>query len=216
MNVTIFGATGMVGIEVLHRCLDENRFQRVVSIGRSSTGEKHPKLREIEHADFTDYTALESELAETDICLYCLGVYQGQVSSEKFWEITCDYLTALLRAFEKAGPDITFCLFSAQGADPGEKSPILFAKVKGRAEFLFMESEIARKYIFRPGYIHPGRKESRSRVPAWVVVPVYKLFPCIGIDAADLAGVMVHVSLHGHDKAVLENKDIRALAHGAG
>jgi uncharacterized protein YbjT (DUF2867 family) len=215
MKATIFGATGMVGIEVLHHCLNETRFKQVVTIGRHVTGVTHPKLREIEHHDFTDYGTLKSELSETSVCFYCLGVYQGKVSTEKFWEITCTYFESLLEFFQEVGPGgTTFCLLSAQGADPREKSPFLFAKAKGRAEKKFMDAKIKKKYIFRPGYINPGRKVSKSRIPAWVVKPFYKLFPGIGIDAPMLAGVMVEVGLNGCLQVLFENTDIRKMGQG--
>lgn len=212
MNVTIFGATGMVGIEVLHQCLEHHQVGRVVTVGRNRTGVTHDKLIEVDHHDFTDYSPLEAHLSETAICLYCLGVYQGTVSTATFWEVTCTYLKALIEALERTNTDMTFCLSSAQGADPRERSPFLFAKAKGRAERVLLESRIQRKYAFRPGYIRPGRKTSKSRVPDWLVRPFYRLVPAIGIDAADLARVMVHVGVNGFDHAVLHNGEMRHLA----
>lgn len=209
MKSIIFGATGMVGIEVLHCCLQERQFQQVITIGRKKTNIDNPKLREIEHDNFLDFTSLEPEILQADICFYCLGVYQGMVSTDKFWEITCDYLAALIESIERCDNDITFCLFSAQGADPTERSRILFAKAKGRAEKQLLDSNISRKYIFRPGYINPGQKEAKSRIPFWLIKPFYKLFPFIGIDAPDLARVMVDVGLNGHDLKIFENGDLR-------
>lgn len=212
MNAIIFGATGMVGIEVLHRCLGLEQIQQVVTIGRHVTGVEHPRLREVEHLNFTDYAALEPVLSQADICFYCLGVYQGKVSTEQFWQITVDYLSALIATLERTRKEITFCLFSAQGADPDEKSRFLFANAKGRAEKRLLKSGIRQCYIFRPGYIDPGRKSARSRIPVWVARPFYKLFPAIGIDAPELAKVMVHVGLNGSDRQVFENRDLRLLA----
>jgi hypothetical protein len=34
----------------------------------------HPKLTEIVHADFFDYTAIEPSLRDADACFFCLGV----------------------------------------------------------------------------------------------------------------------------------------------
>jgi uncharacterized protein YbjT (DUF2867 family) len=212
MNAIIFGATGMVGIEVLHACFDDDRIDSVVAVSRSSTGVNHPKLREIQHRDFKDLSSLENELAGADICFYCIGVYQGKVSTEMFWEITVDYISALIATLERVHPDITFCLFSAMGADPSEKRSVLFAKAKGRAERLLMESGISNHYIFRPGHIKPGRRTANSRIPLWLGNIGYALFPSIGIDAVDLARVMIHVGLVGNEKRMFENKDLRHVA----
>jgi uncharacterized protein YbjT (DUF2867 family) len=212
MIATIFGATGMVGIEVLHECLADPRIQEVMTIGRRPSGAAHPKLSEIHITDFTEYSAIERDLEKTDIVFYCLGVYQGIVSKEQFWEITCTYLQCLIDALERVRGEVTFCLFSAQGADPSERSRFLFAKAKGRAERILTESRLSAKYIFRPGFINPGRRAAKSRVPAWVAKPFYKLVPAFGIDAAALARVMIHIGLKGGDRPGLENRDIRRVA----
>ena len=168
IDVLIFGATGMVGTEVLHQCLGRDQIDRVVTIGRHATGIVHPKLVEIEHQNFLDFALLEAELSDADICIYCLGVYQNQVPADTFWEITVDYLSALIDVLESVNRNLTFCLFSAQGADPTEKSPFRFAKAKGRAEKILLDSAIHRKYIFRPGYIKPGRKSATAGWSGWI------------------------------------------------
>jgi hypothetical protein len=87
-----------------------------------------------------------------------------------------------------------------------------FARAKGRAERLLLESALPAKYIFRPGYIAPGRQKSRTRIPDWMARPVYRLLPFIGIDAVDLARVMVRVGLDGSTRTLFENADIRRYA----
>ena len=134
MNVVILGATGMVGFEVLRETLIDDRVDEVIAITRRSTEVAHPKLREVLHEDFTDYSNLGEVLARTDIFFHCLGVYQGVVSEKEFWVVTCDYTSALVEAIEKSHSNMAFCLFSAQGADPDERSRVLFANAKGRAE----------------------------------------------------------------------------------
>ena len=156
MEVLILGATGMVGSEVLVQCLANDKIQNVLTAGRRMSGIQHPKLKEIEHSNFLEFSALEAELSQVNICFYCLGVYQSQVSKEEFWEITVDYLRAMISTFERTNKNVRFCLFSAQGASTSERSPIRFAKAKGRAENILLASELSEKYIFRPGLIVPG------------------------------------------------------------
>ena len=47
MKVILFGATGMVGQGVLRECLLDADVEQVLAIGRSGTGQQHPKLKEI-------------------------------------------------------------------------------------------------------------------------------------------------------------------------
>jgi len=212
MKALIFGATGMVGNEVLDLCLADNNITQLVTLGRRCTGREHLKLREIVHSDFMDYSASIPVLLEADICFYCLGVYQNQVSKDEFWKITVDYLEALVCEFENCNPEIIFCLFSAQGADPKEKSIFRFGNAKGRAEKLLTNSGIRKTYIFRPGFIKPPTNKGRSSGPLlWAFLPLYKLLPGIGIDATDLARVMVQVALNGSDASLFENSDMRLI-----
>lgn len=213
IDVLIFGATGMVGTEVLHQCLGCDQIDRVVTIGRHATGVVHPKLVEIEHQNFLDFGLLEAELSDADICIYCLGVYQNQVPADTFWEITVDYLSALIDALELVNRNLTFCLFSAQGADQTEKSPFRFAKAKGRAEKTLLGSSINQKYVFRPGFIKPGRKSATVGWSGRIAEQFYKLIPVIGIDAADLSKVMVNIGLNGHEQPIFSNREMRKLAH---
>jgi uncharacterized protein YbjT (DUF2867 family) len=207
MNVLILGATGMVGSEVLKYCLKSNNISNVLVIGRRTTGTTHSKLKEIEHENFLDFSVVNNELEKVDVVYYCLGVYQNKVSKEEFWKITVDYQDALIKELRN---DITFCLFGAQGADQKERSPFLFAKAKGRAERILIESNLARKYIFRPGFINP---DNGFRNDIWVKLfqPLYKLFPFIGIDASHLGKVIAQVGIAGHEKTILENKDLRQV-----
>ena len=41
----------------------------------------------------------------------------------------------------------------------------------------------------------------------------YKLFPVIGINATDLASVMISVGLNGSSTPILSNREMRKLGH---
>ena len=212
MKAIIFGASGMVGSEVLHLCLEQPRIDQVISVVRRPGETQHAKLREVVHHDYLNYATLADELALSDVCFFCIGVYQGAVPAARFWEITYDYVDRLIDVYERVKPDVTFCLFGASGADPSERSPFLFARAKGRAEKRLTDSRLTRKFIFRPGYIHPGRTRPRTQRAAWLSASFYKFFPSVGIDAQDLARVMVNVGLNGHAHSLLRNGEMRELA----
>lgn len=211
LRVCLLGATGMVGSEVLSQCLDDERIASILLIGRRSAGIQSNKITEIEQDDFLDFSTLETVLSDVDVCVYCLGVYQAQVSKQQFWEITVDYLQALIRALEAANCDVRFCLFSAQGASTSERNVIRFARAKGRAENLLLASKLSRNFIFRPGFIMPGPNKKSPSLAERLFRPLYRLLPVLGIDAPDLATVMLNVGINGADKTVFENRDLRAF-----
>jgi nucleoside-diphosphate-sugar epimerase len=74
MKVVLFGATGMVGAGALLECLADPRVESVLALTRSSTGRRHPKLRELVRKDFFNYDYLAGEFAACDACFFCLGV----------------------------------------------------------------------------------------------------------------------------------------------
>lgn len=212
MNLLLFGATGMVGTEVLHLALADPRITRVTSVGRRKTGVAHKKLTEIVIADQLDLGPATEALREAELLVYCLGVYQNAVSKDEFYRITCDYLAHLLAELVRLRADPVFCLMGAQGADPTERSPFRFAKAKGRAERFLMESGLTRKYIFRPGYIRPGRGTSRSTMPEWIAQPAFKLFPSLGIEAVNLAKVMIETGMMKPAQVLYTNAEMRRIA----
>lgn len=208
-RVCLLGATGMVGSEVLTQCLDDDRVASIIVIGRHSVGVQHEKLTEIKHENFLDFSFVDTHWSDIDVCIYCLGVYQAQVSKELFWEITVDYLNALIQVLGKTNSDVRFCLFSAQGASTSGKSPFRFAKAKGRAENILMASNLSEKYIFRPGFIMPGPTRKNPSLGERLFRPIYRLFPVLGIDAPELAAVILNVGINGNRTSLLENGDLR-------
>ena len=73
MNVVIFGATGMVGKGVLLECLDDARVERVLLVSRHPIDISHPKLREVLHQDYFDFSGIQSRFVDLDACFFCLG-----------------------------------------------------------------------------------------------------------------------------------------------
>ena len=64
----------MVGGGALLECLRNSRVESVLAVGRSLTGQTHPKLRQLIQADFFNYDNLRSDFAICDACFFCLGV----------------------------------------------------------------------------------------------------------------------------------------------
>lgn len=212
-NVIITGSNGMIGRLVLEECLQRNDVQKVTSITRRPLGIHNEKLVEVIHTDFLEYTAIETQLNNQDVCFYCIGVYTGQVPKEEFKKITVDFTKAFGEVLHRNSPQASFCFLSGDGADSSEKSRILFARQKGIAENSLLKLQFKNTYIFRPGYIYPvtPRKEPNFgyRLFRWLYKPISAIAPNIGVTSVKLANKMVETGLNGSDKVIFENKDIR-------
>ncbi|MFO0572247.1 MAG: NAD(P)H-binding protein [Polyangiaceae bacterium] len=220
-RVLIAGSSGMVGGHALDICLERPDVARVTSIVRKRTGREHPKLLEVVHADFLDFSAIVDAFRGHDACLFCVGVYTGQVPDAEFRRITVDVTVAFAEVLRRHSPHVAFCFLSGAGADPSEKSRMSFARYKGAAENALSALGFERLHVFRPGYIHPvvAREEPNFSYKLMRAVhPVLGwVYPNVGVDSDALARVMVDAALSGCEKTVLENRDIRALVTaGAG
>lgn len=164
MRVVIFGASGMVGQGVLRECVRDERVDSVLLVGRAPTppsaaaGLPHPKVREIVHGDFTDFSALAADLAGLDACFFCLGVSAAGRGEEEYRRITYDYTIAAARALEAAGTGPTFVYVSGEGTDSTERGRVMWARVKGRTENALLAMDLD-AYMFRPGFIRAEHGE---------------------------------------------------------
>jgi nucleoside-diphosphate-sugar epimerase len=216
-NVIITGSNGMIGHLILMQCLEHSDIGRVTTIVRKPSGINNPKLKEIIHLDFMDYSAVKEYFKDQDLCFFCIGVYTGAVPANEFSRITVDFTKVFATTLKEASPEVSFCFLSGQGADLSEKSRILFAREKGKAENILLNLKFNGLYIFRPGYIYPVQERQEPNFAYRLMRVMYRLFlrrlyPGIGVTSVELAQVMLETGLHGGNKVIYENNDIRQLA----
>lgn len=216
-NIIITGATGMIGGLALNYCLERDDVAKVTSIVRRKSGIAHPKLVEIVHDNFLDFSKIEKHFTKQDLCLFCIGVYTGAVPRDTFRVITVDYTRKFAETLKQQSPSARFCFLSGQGADSTEKSRVMFAQDKGIAENILKKLDFSALHIFRPGYIYPvtPRKEPNwtYRLMRSLYKPISSIYPNIGISSEALAKAMVSVGLDGGDQVIYENKDIRTISN---
>jgi uncharacterized protein YbjT (DUF2867 family) len=214
MKVILFGATGMVGQGVLRECLLAPDVTAVLTVGRTATGQQHPKLREIVHTDLTDYTAIESELAGHDACFFCLGVSAAGMSEADYTRITYDVTLAAARTLARLSPGMTFTYVSGEGTDENKRA--MWARVKGRTENALLALPL-KAVMFRPGIIRPMHgiksKTRLYRIGYAVIWPFYPLLRALDrLTTSERVGqAMLRVVRDGSSSKFLTNRDINAL-----
>ena len=216
LSVILFGASGMVGNSVLIECLEHPAVLSVLSIGRSPSGLKHPKLKEIVHSDLLDYSAIEKDLGGYNACFYCLGVSSVGMSREEYRKITVQYTEKAAEVLSRLNPGMTFCFISGAGTDDTLQSRQYWARVKGEAENLLKALPFKSVYLMRPAYIQPRKGAKRVLFLYRIVGPFYGLwkllFPKYVMRSEDVGRAMIAAVLHGAPKQTLESKDIVDLA----
>jgi uncharacterized protein YbjT (DUF2867 family) len=222
VNVLIFGATGMVGQGVLRECLAAPDVELVKTIGRTPTGQRHPKLRELVHAEMWDYQGIDDELSGFDACFFCIGVSAAgaHMTEQKYTHITYDMTLAAAGALQRLNPRMVFVYVSGAGADSTEKSKVMWERVRGKTENALLALPFRAAYIFRPGMIEP-LDGIKSKTPAYRLF--YSLFkpllpllrhalPKQIVTTAQVGQAMLNAVRRGAPKRVLEVPDISALS----
>ena len=219
MKVLIFGATGMVGSGVLLECLRDPDVKLVVTLGRTATGLKDPKLQEIIHRDLLRYDGMEDSLAGFDACFFCLGIASSGMKEADYERVTCGYTMVAAQLLARLNPGMTFIFVSGSGTDSSEKGRIMWARVKGRTENALLKLPL-RAYMFRPGFIEP-MDGIQSKTPLYrrfysTLGPVFPLlrraFPNYVLSTRQIGRAMLNIARRGYPTHILEARDIRDAA----
>jgi uncharacterized protein YbjT (DUF2867 family) len=219
MKVILFGATGMVGQGVLHECLLDADVESVLVIGRSSTGQRHAKLREILHDNFLDFSAIESELRGYDACFFCLGVSSIGMNEERYRHLTYDITMAAATMLAKLNPGMVFIYVTGRGTDSTGHGRLMWARIKGKTENDLLKLPFKAAYMFRPAGIQPlhGVRSKTAWVQAIYVVtsPLLSLLnrtsPKFMTTTEQVGRAMIKVARDGFPRPVLESEDINRV-----
>jgi uncharacterized protein YbjT (DUF2867 family) len=223
VNVLIFGATGMVGQGVLRECLQAADVEQVVAIGRNPTGQRHPKLRDVVHADLFNYATITAQLDDIDACFFCVGVTSSRMSEADYTRLTHDLTLAAAHALVERSPRMVFVYVSGAGADSSETSATMWERVRGKTENALLALPFRGVYIFRPGMIQP-LDGIKSRTTAYrifyaLMKPVLPLLraamPRHVLTTRQVGQAMLAVVRSGARKRVLESADIGPLGRNA-
>jgi uncharacterized protein YbjT (DUF2867 family) len=208
----------MVGQGVLRECLLDPDVDEVLSVGRSATGQTHPKLREVVQPELLDFSAIESRLSGFDACFFCLGVSSAGMKEKDYRRVTFDITLAAARTLARLNPAMTFVYVSGAGTDSSERGRSMWARVKGQTENALLRLPF-KAVMFRPAGIVPlYGVTSKTRLyriayaltrPLWSVL--LRAFPQYVTTTEQVGCAMLRVAKEGAPKPILETRDINAL-----
>lgn len=206
----------MVGEGVLHECLLSPAVDEVLVVNRRPCAIVHPKLREIVHSDFFDFSTIAGKLQPYDACFFCLGVSSVGMKEDQYRHLTYDLTMHVAQTLVKLNPGMTFCYVSGSGTDSTEKGKRTWARVKGKTENDLMKLPFRKAFMFRPGYMQPtkGLKNTLGAYKAlrWLYPVLHRLFPNFVCRLRDVGVAMINSVNNHYPKAVLEVPDIVALS----
>jgi uncharacterized protein YbjT (DUF2867 family) len=213
VKIIITGATGMVGEGVMLECLANPAVERVLAVSRRPSGHSHPKLEECLVKDFRELGSVEARLAGYDACFYCAGVSSVGKSEAEYTAATYDTPLAFATTLARLNPRLVLVHISGASTDSSEQGPVMWARVKGKAENALSRLPVRAVYNFRPGLMKPvaGQKNLKRVYRVLLVFyPVMKLF-LSALSLHEVGRAMIRCVQSGAPKSVLEVADIRAL-----
>ena len=217
IRAIITGATGMVGEGVLLECLDDPQVESVLIINRRDSGFSHPKLTEIVHKDFYDFSSIEDRLHGYNACFFCLGVSVIGMTEQDYYKMTHELTLHVAQTLSRVDQQMTFCYVSGAGTDSTEKGRVMWARIKGKTENDLLKVPFKGVCAFRPGLMKAtkGQKNTLTayKYLGWLF-PLFKLIsPKKVCTLKEVGQAMINISLYGYGKPIIEVADILLLAH---
>ena len=212
MKVLILGANGSAGGCVLRMALAAPDVDAVRTMTRRPLGFAHPKLSEVIHDDYADFSKVESAFAGVDACLYCLGKSVSQVSGEaEYRRITHDFALAAARTLRKQSPGAVFHFLSGAGA--AVDSRYMWARVKGETDRDLLKEFDA--VCWHPAAID-GMPSASEPLKYKIFRPIgrlfFKPFRSLYVTGDDIGRAMLAATRSGISGRVIHTADIRDMA----
>jgi uncharacterized protein YbjT (DUF2867 family) len=212
-TITIIGASGLIGNEVLQLALENKEIERITIFVRKSLHLNNPKLIEV-ITDFKNLNDLETKI-NGDALICCLGTTRKKTPNlEEYKKIDFDLTINLAQIAKKQNIEQVH-LISAIGAD--SKSKIFYNRLKGETEVALINIGFPQTIIYRPSLLIGKRNEYRfGELLAQKLSPIFDLL-LIGslkkyhsISASDIAKTIVNrVLREGQKVEFLEYNEVQ-------
>lgn len=204
-SALVFGASGLVGKELLKLLLENHSYQSITTFGRNSLNIEHPKLKQI----ISSFDELEShqEIFTNKDVFCCLGTtIKKAKSKEAFRKVDLDYVVKIASIAKKTDVE-NFAVISSIGVT--ENSRGLYLKTKAEMELALQQLNFKKLVILRPSVLLGKRDEFRlseqiGKIILKFISPVLigKLKIYKGVEAKKVAQCMID-SMHSTDSGTL-------------
>lgn len=219
LKVVFIGASGMVGAAVLQECLENPDVGEILSVGRSPSGRRHPKLTELIHPDLDDLKPVAERLKGYNACFYAVGASSAGMNEADYTRITYDLTKSVAEVLLPLNPDMAMVYVSGARSDSTEKGGQMWARVKGRTENLLLKMPFRSVTVVRLAGLVPAdgfqSKTFLYRIlyaPLGPVMPLLaRLFPNAVTTPRILGRAFIRSAQGRSPKRILESSDIHAL-----
>lgn len=215
-TAVVFGATGLVGNELVNELLDNNEFEKVISIVRRTKPVSNPKHKQVLLQDFSSLLLRKDELIATDYYC-CIGTtIKIAGSQEAFRRVDFDIPQQIALLAQELGIS-NLVVISSIGANANTRN--FYLRTKGEMENAVRAIYRGNLKIVRPSLLMGNRNEFRFAEKAsamfmkmlnWIFIGPAKKYR--GIYASDVAKAMIKATGLPAGKVFLESNELQALA----
>ncbi|PKO96327.1 MAG: hypothetical protein CVU12_05900 [Bacteroidetes bacterium HGW-Bacteroidetes-7] len=194
-RAVVFGATGLVGKEVVKQLLTNEIFTSVTSVVRRDPGISNPKLKVLTLADFSTIDFFAENLV-ADVYFICIGTTIKKAGTkESFFHTDHDIPLKIAHLAERLKIPVV-SVISSIGAK--STSSNFYLSTKGKMEQSVREAFSGNLQIVRPSLLLGKRDEFRFgeqvgtfifKAVSWLFVGPLKKYK--GIKASDVAAGMI-------------------------
>ncbi|WP_405370236.1 NAD-dependent epimerase/dehydratase family protein [Nonlabens sp. Asnod2-A12] len=210
----IIGATGLTGTALVSQLLEDEKYDRIITLSRKQITNNHPK-HENHIADLFDPQTYQEQL-KGDHLFICTGTTQSKTpDKEEYYRIEHDLPLQVAQVALKNGVSKVVAI-SALGASPDSK--FIYNRGKGDMERDIEALGFQESYFVQPALI--GGKRDEKRLFESAMKKIQKLIDPLlfgflkkyrTIEPETIASSMIYVAINGYDKVRIESDELKTV-----
>jgi|GEM_PF-29683 len=217
-TAVVFGATGLVGYDLVCELLDNNDYDKVIVVTRRRLVLTNPKLEQLILQDFAEVVQ-HKEILQASVYFCCIGTTIKKAGrKEAFRKVDYDIPFLIARLAEDLQIP-TLVVISSMGA--ATRTSNFYLRTKGEMEMAVRETFTGKLVFIHPSLLLGYRNDYRfgesiaimlMRIFGWLFVG--KLARYRGIEALDVAKAMMVIARLPSPDQVYESDELRYLSKG--
>ena len=158
-QVTLFGATGLIGSYLLEFLLKDSEIHLINVVGRNPFHLQHDKINNIV-IDFEDVSSISNSITGSEAVFVSIGTTMSKVNGDKimYKSVDFDIIFNIANACKQKNIN-QFIYVSSLGANPNSSN--FYLRLKGEIDEAVAKLNLNSTYIFRPSILLGKRNESR-------------------------------------------------------
>ena len=195
-QVTLFGATGLIGSYLLEFLLKDSDIHLINVVGRNPFHLQHDKINNIV-IDFEDVHSISDSIEGSEVVFVSIGTTMSKVNGDKlkYKSIDFDIIFNIANACKQKNIE-QFIYVSSLGANSNSSN--FYLRLKGEIDEAVTELNLTSTSIFRPSVLLGKRNESRpgEKIMQFVMPLLDFMIPVKSkaIKAKDVAKSMFNTS----------------------